>query len=289
MRARTLLFLVTLVASPGLYAAACCTSATAFGTGRLLLWEKWAFGVKSQANHELGFYDDTGRFEAADPDSIDQQLRLDAYALYPTSEYGSVFVVLPWVFPRIGTQDSVQTGANISDVQIGYRHQLIAIGEYEELPGIAVTGSVLFPTGNPRNRDVDAHDVTGRDALILMAGTSLEKTWMPFFAQINLGASILFNQFRTQNRSSDPITSSFQVVIASGMEITTDWVMSLVGSWTYEVPEKWKTNAGFATSFRINPHFTVQANVTTDLFINGSGSNWPGNFGYGFGVRYGYF
>jgi hypothetical protein len=283
MRAKygVLISLILAVASAQLHAAACCTSATAFGTGRLLLWEKWAFGVRSQMNHELGFYDDRGRFEVTEPSVVDQQLRLDAYALYPTSEKGSVFVVVPWLFARMGRSDGISTGSNISDVQIGYRHQLIAIGEFEELPGIALTGAVLLPTGTPR--------LTGRDALILISGSSFEKTWMPFFAQLNLGASLVFNQIRSGRKTPDPIVPSFQVALAGGWEVTNEWVTSLMCSFTYEMPSKWKTEGGLAASYRINPNLTAQMNVASDLFLNGSGSNWPGNLSYGLGIRYGYF
>lgn len=283
MRAKhaVLFGLMLFLSSAQIRAAACCTSATAFGTGRLLLWEQWAVGMRSQMNHELGFYDDSGRFEATESGVIDQQLRLDAYALYPTSENGSVFIVVPWLFARMGRSDGITTRSNLSDVQIGYRHQVIAIGEFEELPGVALTGAVLIPTGTPK--------VTGRDALILISGASFEKTWMPFFAQFNLGGSLLFNQIRSGNKTPDPITGSFQVAFAGGWEITNELVTSLMCSWTYEMPSKWKTEGGLAASYRINPNLTAQMNVSSDLFLNGSGSNWPGNLSYGFGIRYGYF
>lgn len=270
-------------------AAACCTSATAFGTGRLLLWESFATGLRSQLSHEIGSYNAQRVFQPDAADNIDQHMRLDAYALVGTSENGAVFVVLPWLFPRRNDGDTIAIGSNISDIQVGYRHQIIAIGEYEEIPSLALTGSILIPTGNPRSAGTKGHEVTGRNALALSAGASLEKTWMPFFVQLNLGASLLFNQIRGQVKAPDPIVPSYQVALASGMEITSNLVASLMGSWTYEYPAQWKTEAGLSVSWRLNPHFTLQASASSDLFLNGLGSNWPANVSYGFGIRYGHF
>lgn len=253
------------------------------------MWESWAAGVRTNFNHEIGFYDDRGIFEAGEDGSYDQQLRLDAYALVKTSENGALFLVVPWVFPRIGDSESGAIGSNISDIQVGYRHQVIAIGEYEELPSLALSGALLIPTGQPRQLGVAAHEVTGRDALALMAGASLEKTWMPVFVQLNLGASLLFNQIRTGNKTPAPIAPSFQVALASGVEIAENIVASLMSAWTYEMPAKWKTEAGAAASWRFTPHLTAQLSVNTNIFLNGSGLNWPANVSYGAGIRYGYF
>jgi hypothetical protein len=253
------------------------------------MWESFAVGLRSQFSHELGFYDDGGLYEASDPDTLDQQMRLDAYTLVGTSENGAVFVVIPWLFPRVDRGGGLNMGSDISDIQIGYRHQIIAIGEYEEIPSLALTGSILVPTGTPKSKGTKAHEVTGRDMVALMAGASLEKTWMPFFLQLNLGASLLFNQVRTWGKTPEPIGSSYQVALATGMEITNNLVASLMGNFTYETQSKWKTEVGAALSWRIDPHFTVQVNGNSNLFLNKTGANWPGNVSYGFGIRYGYF
>lgn len=275
-----LLVAVVLNLSPSAHAAACCTSATAFGTGRLLLWESWASGLRFNATHELGFFDDTGMYEHNEPGVIDQRFRLDAYSIVGLSEDASIFIVVPWLVPRIALNNQIHLGSNISDLQVGYRHQIIAIGEYEELPSLAFTGSLLIPTGTSRGKNVPPQDVTGRGTWVLMAGASLEKTWMPYFLQLNLGSSLLI---------TDSIDAAFQIALASGVELTSDLVLSLMGQWIYEAPAKYKFEAGTSLSWRFTPHFTAQLNLNTDVFVNGLGANWPGTLAYGFGLRYGYF
>lgn len=271
------------------HAAACCTSATAFGTGRLLLWESMAFGLRSNAIHEVGFFDDAGLYEANGPSEIDQRFRLDAYTMIGLSEAASLFVVIPWLVPRVRYENETHLGFNISDIQLGYRHQVIAIGEYEELPSLAVTASLLIPTGAPRQLGTRPEGVTGRDALALSLGTSLERTWMPYFLQLNFGTSLLFNNFRTGLATPTPISANFQTSLAGGMELFSDVVISVLSQWTYETVSKYKTDLGFSASWRLNPHFTLQTNVSTDFLLSGFAANWPGSFSYGLGVRYGYF
>lgn len=284
-----LVFSFLLVPKPS-HAAACCTSATAFGTGRLLLWESWAAGIRTSSVHEFGFYDDYGHYENSQQGEVDRQLRIEAYSLVSITKDASIFVVIPWLFPTTSTRSgSLRTGSNISDIQIGYRHQIIDIGEYEELPSLALSLSLLVPTGTPRAKDVSPYDVTGRGVLGINTGASLEKTWHPFFLQLNLGGSLLINNIRGADTDSDSVSPSFQIALASGIEFTEGLVMSILGQFSYEVPQKYKSTLGASLSWRFDPHITALLNVNTDPFLDGLGANWPGQFSYGFGLRYGYF
>ena len=42
------------------FAAPCCMSATAFGIGRLLIWEEFAMGTRLSWLHGVGTWDSTG-------------------------------------------------------------------------------------------------------------------------------------------------------------------------------------------------------------------------------------
>jgi hypothetical protein len=253
------------------------------------MWESWATGLRSQLTHEFGFFNDSASFEASRSGALDQQLRLDAYAHVALSNDASVFIVIPWLFPRIALSDGVHTGSNLSDLQIGYRHQVIAIGEYEELPSLALTASILLPTGASERLPNAPHLLTGRDLLALMTGVSLEKTWMPFFAQLNLGGSLLINGVRSRGPRFGTVDYALQVTPAAGVELSDELVLSMLSQWLYESPHKYRTQIGAAASWRFNPHFTLQANVNTDVMIQGFGANWPGAFSCGVGLRYGYF
>lgn len=264
----TLVFalMLGLASAPKVHAAACCTSATAFGTGRLLMWESWAAGLRSSMTHELGFFDDNGRYEGNEANVVDRYLRTDFYALVGLSESASVFAVVPFV------------GTRVSDVQLGYRHQVIAIGEYEGLPSLALTASALFPSGTPRSAQTEKQEISGRGLYAGMLGASLEKTWMPFFAQLNLGASLLSS-----------LDMGWQIAGALGMEVTDTLVMSGLAQWSYEAPRRYRTQLGLSGSWRFNPHMTAQLSASTDVMAKGFGANWPGGVTYGFGLRYGYF
>lgn len=152
-----------LVFSQKISAGACCTSAASFGVGRLLMWEKAAVGLNTSIARDLKY-----------PFSI---WRTEAFGMLGITERLSGFALAPWVVP-IRYEDDLSMNHNIGDVQSGVRYQVIHIGEYTQLPSLALTSTVTFPTGTPGSKSVPS---TGRGIWALGVGASLEKTWMPWF------------------------------------------------------------------------------------------------------------
>lgn len=234
------------------FSAACCTSAASFGTGRLLAWELAAVGLKTSAAKEF--------------DYSSSLLRTESWGLFGITPRVSSFTSIPWVLP-VQHENAIEVTNGLGDVQSGVRYQAIQIGEYLKLPAIAFIGTVTFPTGTPW---VGQTPSTGRGIWALGIGTSLEKTWMPWFIQLNIGTTLPLS-----NRDFSYGTG-VQTSLVGGRELPHDIVLSGILDWTFEAPMKkldgtrarasgYRTNAGVSLAYRFHPNLTLQASLSADL------------------------
>lgn len=273
IRARLILFLSV---TQNIYAGACCTSAASFGVGRLLMWEKVAFGLKSSAVNEIKY-----------PSSIWQT---EAWGIFGMGDRWSGYATMPWVVPiHYGNELSATHG--LGDIQSGVRYQTIHIGEYSNVPSLALIGTITFPTGRPYQNAIPS---TGRGIWALGLGTSIEQTWAPWFLQLNLGATLPLSK---QALSYGP---GAQVILVGGREFPHEIVLSGILEWTYDGPMKktndlqarpfgYRTGAGVSLAYRFHPHFTWQTSAMSDLPWKGFSENLPTNFTISTGLRCGIF
>lgn len=275
--AAALIFSCQLFVAQPVIAAACCTSATAFGVGRLLMWENFAVGTRLSLKNSLGFFGDNNDL-IIDEDTA-AEVRSELYSLVALSKQSALFVQVPFVFSQ---------RRSFGDVSFGVRHQLIGIGEYLELPGIALMSSISVPSG------------ADETAYSLFAGAAFEKTFDGiWFTQLNVGG-----------RAPLPITLSNQDILWSGLgldlgavvglELIKDVVVSLSLQYTGDSSQyyngvvrtgsnRYKLNSAFGASWRFDPHWTIISSLSSDLFIAGLGRHFPSAISGGVGIRYGYF
>jgi hypothetical protein len=195
----------------------------------------------------------------------------------------SGFASIPWVFP-VQHENAIEINNGLGDVQSGIRYQVIQIGEYLKIPAIALIGTVTFPTGTPW---VDQTPSTGRGIWALGVGTSLEKTWMPWFIQLNLGTTLPLSD-------RDLYGPGVQTSLVGGLELPHDIVLSGILDWTFEAPIKkrsagYRTNVGVSLAYRFHPRFTLQASLSTDLPFWKLSDTLPTNTIVLAGLRYGIF
>lgn len=271
-------------------AAACCTSAAAFGTGRLLAWETFAVGLNASFLTQLGDFDIKKKSWLRDEaDSKNRQYALEIWGIFDLGRQFSAFASIPLIMPTITQSGILEYGYGFGDVKSGLRYQAVRVGEYQELPAIALLGTLIFPTATGPGT-IKASDVTGRGVWALSLGTSIEKTWLPWYTQINLGATFPFKNYGP----------SIQIDLAGGIELPQNVVISLIGKWNYEGNwykdekplfefSRYKTTAILAASWRFDPHFTLQSSLSTDITLEPISYGLPGNTGLNIGIRYGYF
>ncbi len=297
--------LLAAVAAPAAaHAAACCMSATAFGAGRLLIWEDFAVGLRTSVSPALGDWDQAGRWRPY-RDYADLEWRTELWGMAALSRRASAFARVPWLVNRRASQGATpidDLGTGLADVSAGLRYELLAVGEYVELPAVALTATVTAPTGRATHDATTplGVDVTGRGAWVASAGLSLERTHLPWYARLDLGVSIPLPAHRPDVDATQRYGVELSAVAAGGAELSRDLVLSLVTRASWQAPltlagrsiegsDRADLGLGLAASWRLTPNWTAQAALDTGLFLDGLGDNHPGRITTTLGLRYGHF
>ena len=293
---------LTLAAPRQGQAAACCMSATANGMGRLLIWERFALGLRSSVTSAVGYWDEKAGWRGYDDNYRDIEWRSSFWAMAGLGRRWSVYGQLPWVlsFRRVGNLGE-SNGGGLADIQLGARYELLSIGELLYWPAVAFTASVSLPTGRSvESADAGGSGVTSRGAWAFSLGVVLEKTHMPFFARLSLGVTVPLPKHRDDIDKDQRYGPSVQGTLSGGMELVTNIVLSgiLRALWEDKITldgrrlddsSRVDMGLGLALSWRFDPHWTLQLAGDTGIFASGLGDNTPGRVTGTIGVRYGYF
>ena len=128
-------------------AAACCLSAGVFGVGRLAAWEELVVGSSIGVSRAQGLWNADGGFRAYGDGYQELEGTAELYGLLRIDERFQSWARLPWLITHRAAGSYSELGQGLGDLQLGLRYDPVLIGEYEELPAIALTASVLAPTG----------------------------------------------------------------------------------------------------------------------------------------------
>jgi hypothetical protein len=282
-------------------AAACCMSATANGVGRLLIWERFAVGLRTSVIGGLGYWDAKARWRPYD-DYRDVEWRSSLWSMVGLGRRTSVFAQVPWVlnYRHVGNLGS-SVGGGLADIQLGARYELLSIGELLWFPAVALTTTVTLPTGRALEAaDAGGSGVTSRGAWAFGAGVVLEKTYLPIFGRLSFGVTVPLPKEREDLGESQRYGVSLQTSLAGGVEVVSGVVVSALARLLWEDAitiggrrvansSRVDTGLGLALSWRFDPHWTLQAAVDSGVFLSYLGDNTPGRITGTLGLRYGYF
>lgn len=299
-----LLVALSLLAAPKVaHAGACCLSAGVFGVGRLVIWEEAAFGTSFSTARVRGMWGADGEWQAYGDGYAETEGAADIYAIARLGERFQGYARLPWIYTQRTYGDVSELGHGLGDVQAGLRFEPIGIGEYAELPAVALTASVLAPTGT---RPEDAATsfgtgTSGRGAWVLSLGLSIERAVIPWFVRLDVGGTLALPFHREDLDVDQTYGPGLQVALFGGREIIPDkWVVALgaIQEWEgpYELDGRTMPNSSarsptvsLSTSWQLTPHWMVQASTLANVWANDLGKNRLGRLGGSIGVRYGYF
>jgi hypothetical protein len=121
-----------------LYSAACCTSAGAFGIGRLAIWEKFALGFNQSFGFESGYFDSQNSIYAASDFNL--LLKTNIWGMVGFKERFLFFLQQPLVSYTSPWQSA------LGDLNVGLRYQALSIGEYQYIPALAFYLSSYLPS-----------------------------------------------------------------------------------------------------------------------------------------------
>lgn len=288
-------------------AAACCLSATATGTGRLLIWERFAIGLRTSYVAGIGSWSTRGEFRTYGADYAEHDWRSELWTLVGVHRRVSLFGRLPWAMnARSAGNLGSAVGGGVGDVQLGTRIEAIAIGEYARVPALAVRVGVTAPSGRSTDAAMKAGDdplgtsVTGRGAWVLAAGLTSEITRAPWFVQLDADVIVPLPSTRADLNRVQRFGPGIAAAVTAGRELKDGLVLSAyarvlwesdvtIAGRTVDDSARLDTGLGLALSWRFDPHWTLQAGVDSGLFVDALGDNQPGRVTTTLGLRYGYF
>ncbi len=305
---RSFFLWLTLAASlaPGLArAAACCMSASVVGTGRLTVWEDAAAGLLTSWSHGTGRWDVAGRYRPFVDGLVEDELRVDAWGIVRLHERWQLSARVPWVTGVRGTPDGTTSlGTGLGDVSVGARWDALLLGEYEDLPGVAVLAQVLAPTGRRPEQATDAlgASATGRGAFAASLGVAAEYAVSPWFARLDLAAVFTAPFVRADTGQVQTFGPGLQAALSGGRELFEErLVLALSLRFEHEfdlwldgeaVPDSASTGltAALAASFKLTPHWVLTGALSSDVLGRvGLAQNRQDRLAVVFGVRHGFF
>lgn len=165
-------------------AQACCAGAAAGQLGRLALHEEALVGLDLRAFRTQGAFGDDAIFRATEVEALQfEQSLLATVRLGHPAQLG---VVLPLVQSYARTRREAGFGGGVGDVQLQARYDFTFAGQSLSVPGIALVGGLVLPTG--RALEETTHplgvEATGRGAFRASGGLGLEQSFGAAFAQI---------------------------------------------------------------------------------------------------------
>jgi hypothetical protein len=163
---------------------ACCAGAAAGQLGRLALHEEGLVGLDLRGVRTLGTFGDDATYRASGTEAL--QFEQSLLATVRLGHPAQVGVVLPLVQSYARTRREAGFGGGVGDLQLQARYDFTFAGQSLRVPGIAVVGGLVLPTG--RALEETSHplgvEATGRGAIRASGGLGLEQSFGAAFAQI---------------------------------------------------------------------------------------------------------
>ena len=294
------LLLVVVLASGAAKAAACCMSASVVGSGRLVVWEDAAAGLTTSWSHGAGRFDTAGRFRGFSAGLVEDEWRVEAWAIVRLAERWQVSARVPWVTGVRASPDGTSAiGTGIGDVSAAARFDAIGLGEYEWVPGLAVLLQVVGPTGRRPEQATDAlgASATGRGAFAVSLGGAAEVTQLPWFVRLDIAGVYTAPFVRADTRQVQHFGPGVQLGLSGGRELFSERLeLALSLRLEHEFPlwldgqtvaesESTGLTPSVSASFKLTSHWMLTGAVSADVL----GQNRQDRVAFNLGVRHGFF
>lgn len=301
---RAVLLLTIALSSAEARAAACCVSATAFGVGRLLVWEDFAVGVQLGHTRVLGQWNAQRSLRLFQPGEFSDGLtRVEPWVIVRLGERVQAQARVPVVVNDRAAAGLAQVAGGLGDVGAAVRLEAISLGEFERLPSLGFTLGVLGPTGRRAEQVAPplGAGVTGRGAWGGAVALESEYTWLPWYVRLDAGFTVYAPFRRADTNASQWYGPVVQAALSSGREVVPDkLVLALSAQVEWEAPhsldgELIETSRGFlpslvaSLSWRAAPHWTLVTSLSGSVWPSGFAQNRDARVGLVIGGRYGHF
>ncbi|MFZ5443780.1 MAG: hypothetical protein ACOZQL_27490 [Myxococcota bacterium] len=304
-RRLSLLASVLLLLAPGVAsAAACCMSASVVGVGRLKIWEDGAGGLTTGWSHGTGRWSSTGTFKPFSAGLLEDELRVEAWAMVRLHEAWQLSARVPWVVGIRAAGETSSVGTGPGDVGAAIRWEPVPIGAWENLPGIAFSLGVTGPTGRRPEQATDALGAssTGRGVWSASLAVALEYAWLPWFVRLDAGfvynAPFLRTDLGVWQTFGPGVQAAFsggrelfgdKLVLAGSLRFEHEFPLTLYGQ-TVAQSDINALSLALSAAWNLTPHWTATLALSSDVLGRlGVGMNREERWGATLGVRHGFF
>lgn len=295
--------LATAATARSAQAAACCVSASAFGVGRLLVWEDFAVGLFVGHARSVGQWSSSRELRLYDGRFADGLTTFEPYAMVRVIERLQLSARVPLRINDRSSAGMYQVAGGFGDVQAGARVEALSPGQFRELPSLAFHALVTAPSGR-RAEQVSGPlgaGVTGRGAWVLTFALETEYTWLPWYLRLDAAVSVPFGFRRSDTREWQLYGPLVSVMLSGGRELVPGkLVASLALQAEWEGPvringalvarsEAYAFTVAASLSWRVEPHWTLLGSISSSVWPGGFGANRDARVSFNLGGRYGYF
>lgn len=284
-------------------AAACCTSATSFGIGRLLAWEDAAYGVQLSHARSLGQWDSGGTLRWNGSDFSDGLTQVQPWAILRLQDRVQLQAWLPIVVNDRRSASTSQVAWGLGDAGAALRLEVAKIGEYQGLPSFALTAGVVAPTGRrvEETKPPLFAGTTGRGAWGGSLAAEAEYALLPWFVRVEGGVTAFLPFDRADTGASQQYGPVAVAAASTGLELVPDVLVAavaLMGEWQSSihvdgarVPDSraYAYTLGTSLAWRADPHWSLVWSITNTVWPDGGGMNRDARVGLMMGVRHGVF
>lgn len=292
--------LAALLASGTAAASACCLS-SAFGTGRLAVWEQGAGGLTLSATPLAGHWDSGGTWVGRGRTS-ELAVAATAWGAVRLHERLELGARLPWVGLRRSAGGLGEQGGGLGDVGLSLRWTALGVGARNPLPGLALSAGLRAPTGRATrdSRTVLGTDVTGQGAWAPSVGLGLERSRTRWFVRLDAALGVPLaseGPFPGSRQRGGPV---LDVVLGGGLQLRRDVVLGLAPRLSLEgqrsldgagVPDSGSRLLALELSgaWKVSPRWSLQVAAESSAPLDGLGRNRASGHALTLGVRHAVF
>jgi len=285
-------------------AAACCSSASMGGVGRLKMWEKFAIGANLTYSDSQGSWDELGEYFALSEGYDEQLSSLKPWVIGRVNERLEVSLLTPLVTTSRQIGDEQARGVGLGHVELNSRYELLAIGAYQGLPGIALHLGVTLPTGTRPDQSYESPLMTATTAKGSWASSlsmDVEYVKLPWIFKWDSGVRLFAPYVQGGMETSFALGALYQTSLLLGYEPVEDRLLvalsvayshqgnnSLDGE-PLDGSEVVTVTPSLALSWKLSAHWGLVSSLGQHPLASGYGKNTNGGAQASMGLRYGHF
>ncbi len=194
-------------------AQACCAGGALVNPTRLAPYEDASAGLQLRARGTYGSFGSDAQFTSS---HTEQEFEQDLAGSFRVARRAQAGLVLPFVETRRVESGQASTGSGLGDLALTGRYDFALASEVLYWPGVALVGSLVFPTGKAAGSGTNAAgtDATGTGTFSASLGVALEKIHGPLY--FDLQGWVTYSRDRTVDSPGfGSTTTSFPLQITA--------------------------------------------------------------------------